>query len=326
MADDHTPGPDNSDISDLYRQYWKPVLGYLRGFGISHQDAEDVAQIVWLKARERMGRPPGAGDFDPNIGGFYTWITRCIAKYEALEWIRRQGRDGTVYMADDQYQQIDDTRPPFDEAKLYQMHMAFCRLFRLLFLCGGYPHEQLAYGLAKLIYGKPSGRSIEAKAEHVDAEYGDKKLQTVAGCFMGKYSALSGLIGVYGFLRVSLRHLHRRMEYKVEELIRGLTKEPKRIQNAVVADTCFRDYYIKTSDRKTHPVSDWIYRVEEKLRRILGIEKDVGLDEGMEQVDWSAEREPGTMHACARCKLRSVEPCITEMCKHKQTDGDAMKR
>jgi DNA-directed RNA polymerase specialized sigma24 family protein len=321
-TDDHALSRDNSDLSELYKQYGRPLLGYLRGFDVSYQDAEDIAQIVWLEVSERMDRPPAEGGFDPGIGGFYTWITRCVAWSKVLDWKRkeRKRRKRTLTISGEQEQQIKDTRPTFDEAKLYQMHMVFCELFRLLFLCGGYPHEQLAYGFAKLIYGKPSHRSIEARAANVDTDYGDKELQTVVGCFMSKYSASSGLIGVHGFLRVSLRHLHCRMEYKVEELIRNLAKELKRIQNTVIADTCFRDYYIKVSDRDTHPTSDWFYRVEEKLRRILGIEKGVGLDKGVEQVDWSAQRDPGKMHVCGRCKLRTVEPCITKMRKHNQID------
>jgi len=53
---------------------------------------------------------------------------------------------------------------------------ALLELHRLTLLCGGYPHEQLAFLFAKSLYGQPSNRAIEGDPERVDREHGSTAL------------------------------------------------------------------------------------------------------------------------------------------------------
>ena len=49
----------------------------------------------------------------------------------------------------------------------------------ITFLCGGYPHQLLAFGYSKLIYGTPSPRRIEGKAAKVDEEHSAESLENL---------------------------------------------------------------------------------------------------------------------------------------------------
>lgn len=308
-------GGDREAFNQLVLRYNESLVGYLSTFNSTRSDADDVAQKVWLWIWTHRAR------YDPAKGKtFYDWVRGIARNVRRRPKLNRPiEQPGIPDNVDTEGTPVAHGAPKqtpvtilIEEERLHQLHLAYSELFRLLFRCGGYPHEQLGYALAKLIYGRQSNRTIEGDAVAADTEYGMVELEQLAKLFCEEYQAAMGLRTSAWpvFPGEDLRPLQIRLTYTVQEMRPRQTGALSTIQGTVVAYTHLRDYYAR-GNRKTHPISDWCSRVEGQLRRIVGASK-------MRQnkcTDGNAPVQcPRAVKArvCNRCKLRNLRPCSTE--------------
>jgi RNA polymerase sigma factor (sigma-70 family) len=305
---------DGEAYERVVKENNESLLGFIRGFGQSFSDAEDIAQEVWVKAWRHID------SYDPQRGKFRTWIYG-IARHEVNDrWAKKSKEqirflneaEGCDILAAQEAKENTPLSLLLKEEMLYQMHLVYCEFFHWLFYCGGYPHEQLAYGFAKLIYGKKSERTIEGNPDKVDANFGSQELGRVAELFLQAYKTASGITASWGpsCTRKDLEPLYKRIRYKVKELRQPLPTSLETIQDVIVAQTHLKDYYVTVKNRRTHPITDWCYRVERQLRRVIARLKNVDTDNHPEQTA-QASFINANMKICPRCKLRHLEPCLS---------------
>ena len=140
--------------------------------------AEEIAQNVGLEAWKSMTESPEEGGFDQSKGVFYSYIINRFAKFHVLQWRRRKARSveiltgfeggdgGRAFKLPDGRGLAPDERLEKEE-ELRLLVAGYAELFRILFLCGGYPHQQRAFGLSKHVFGRKSRRGIEGAPELV---------------------------------------------------------------------------------------------------------------------------------------------------------------
>ncbi len=74
--------PDGGQaLCQLCRSYWYPVYSFVRGHGLSAEDAADVTQGVFEKLLERQD----IASLDPAKGQFRSWLRAC-ARYYLCNW------------------------------------------------------------------------------------------------------------------------------------------------------------------------------------------------------------------------------------------------
>ena len=303
---------DRDAFNRLVERYNEAIVGYLRTF--TANDADDLAQKVWLQAWAHLAK------YDRTRSPFYSWV-RGIARHLGQRWRRKRVievsgmfddpdvEDGLATLASTEQTPQDLLA---EEEKLRQRHLAYCRLFYVLFRCGGYPHEQLGFGLAKLIYGQKSNRAIEGAAAAADANYGAEELGRIAEFFCEEYqAALCRWSPAWpACLSEDLRPLRIRLQYTVGELKPQRASTGASLQEMIVGHTHLKDYY-GGGRRKTHPISDWCGRVESQLRRVVGAPK-AELEQWAERIAQMPYPVIVKPAVCNRCKLRHFEPCFTE--------------
>jgi RNA polymerase sigma factor (sigma-70 family) len=78
------PSTRRNAFAQLVRDYQRRVYGIVRKMVISHDDADDIVQDVFVKVWDNMDRFKGES-------GLFTWIYR-IAVNESLQFLRRRRR------------------------------------------------------------------------------------------------------------------------------------------------------------------------------------------------------------------------------------------
>ncbi len=73
---------DRSELIALYLRYRREVYRHARRIVVSHDDAEDVTQQVFLKLMMRLGR------YDTSQAEFSAWMRR-VARNAAIDHLRR---------------------------------------------------------------------------------------------------------------------------------------------------------------------------------------------------------------------------------------------
>jgi RNA polymerase sigma factor (sigma-70 family) len=76
----HNPAQRNAGVSEFIRQFQKPVYYYLRRMVLSHEDADDLTQMVFIKAWKGLDGFRG----DSKLS---TWLYR-IAHNECISFLR----------------------------------------------------------------------------------------------------------------------------------------------------------------------------------------------------------------------------------------------
>lgn len=105
----------------LYAQFYRPVIRWMRAFGVSAAEAEDVAQEVFIVVRRKLGSFVG--------GSLPAWIYR-IARLTASDYRRRAWFRRVVFLADGFSSELSQTeRGPEEEL---QRREAAVELERLL--------------------------------------------------------------------------------------------------------------------------------------------------------------------------------------------------
>jgi len=307
---------DREAFNHLVQSYHKPLVGFIRGKGVHEPDCDDVAQEVWTRVWQKIGAGPAEGGYNPEKGSFYTWVAYCFARYRIRAWRARE-RPRRVVAADDP--RIEEpTQPPFDpthEEQLRRRLAAFAELLRVTFLCGGYPHEQLAFGFTKLIYGSRSRRAVEGLPRYVSRRHGAEPLDQLTRTFVDQYASVSEIddAALAELLPACIEPVRLRSALTVMRLIRPLPKHLHPIKDECTGQTCLRQYYTGDPDAKgagtTHPITHWCHRVSQKVRRVLGVDDNADPQEMIEELAGRTTAASPNGRVCRQCKLRSVPPC-----------------
>lgn len=289
------------DLERLVRDYHKPLVTCVSVriycFGGRESDAEDIAQEVWLDVSQKNNTTQKEGAYDPKKGAFYTYLLG-FAKNKIKQWKdKRPEPMGTLL--------VRFTEP----GMLGVVSDAYSKLFCIVFKCGGYPHEQLSFAFSKHIYGQASSRAIEGSSAKLESKHGDTRLDKLLDEYWQSYISISGLQDEeLQRLAHCLEPVRLRMGLKVKELMSlapAALKFYARHKNKQVARTCLRDYYANSHRSSSSVISDWCYGVEDKVRRVIGINKDKLSKDILETVAKSVTDDK----ECGRCKLRIVSPC-----------------
>ena len=306
-------------LEELADVFHGPIRGCVQGKGLSPHDAEDVAQNVWIEVQKRIRMPSEDGGYDPDRARLFTYTSR-IASSRVVDWWRERQRAPRA--VDDSADEDDNesrqpvTDPEEDPSQIVERleRLLFVNreLFRLAFLCGGYPHEQLAFAFVKLIDQKPTD---------VESAHGRKRLGELVEEFLesyrlatrfaqeefNKYPPLLGPLRARLSLAVGL--LFERAPEDTRDLVAALAQE-------LVLSTRMQDYCARTGP--THPFSYWTHSVARRVRKVLGVEsrekqpdelEDEVLGELMGRQEGDGRVEPLPRQGCNRCALREVPPC-----------------
>jgi len=168
----------------------------------------------------------------------------------------------------------------------------------------------------KHIYGKQSKRTIEGNAKKVDADYGDHALKDVLIEYLEVYRRISQIDDEKFFEDLSkhLEPVRKRLNLRVDKLIRPLPSHMEQHRGKEVKLTCFRDYYTKKEQSVTQPLTYWCDRLQDRIQSLLGL-KDTISENALIREIMHRKRSGGTKlkpKSCNRCKLRHVPPCSIE--------------
>ena len=298
------------------------LIGRIRRRLWDRNDAEDIAQEAWAAMWEDIHTPVEEGGYDPARGTpLHVYVYERFGKFLIR---RRWGRaTGPVLGATDGAEggpEPTDYREPRPEeaaqlAEMVELKLAaYSELLRLTFLCGGYPHQQLALAFSKLIYGTRSDRAVEGSPRRVDQEHGHEPMERLATSFWEAYEAASQITdpGTLEELGKHLQPVRLRLRLTVGELTRldrASSKHFADMLQRVVAATCLSDYYARRKGGYTTAIPDWCDKVERRLRQVLGLSRDTSQEGVIEAVAGTGEHGEARPTVCNRCKLRHVPPC-----------------
>jgi DNA-directed RNA polymerase specialized sigma24 family protein len=343
-------GGSQDAFKQLVQNNQKKLEVYIKSWpGIQPVDAEEIGQEVWNDIWECIHRFPEDGGYNPAKGSFLTWVINYKAKQKILDRLKRlrskqNKREIVGIPVGENGELIFEPQIQHNfgaEEERYLKVMAYRELFRLTFLCGGYPHEQLAFGFSKLVYGEKTEESkkrkdkkgeevqegtrgdVEGVPRKVDSEYGAEWLGALINHFWNSYQSVSAIddLDTLRSLEGSLEPMRLRLKLKVRDLMKMKKQEKEEkeknnplrnhlevIKEKPVAETCLRDYYAR-KDQKTHPISHWSVRIANTIRRVLGLVKGTSEDEVVEEITARLKNGPVEPISCNRCKLRHAPPC-----------------
>jgi hypothetical protein len=199
------------------------------------------------------------------------------------------------------------------EEKLRLTNSAFLELLRLIFLCGGYPHQQFAFAYSKLIYGLPSHRSIEGAAEKVHLENGDIPFKTLITTFWNAYKSASQLDAQ--ILQIADHHLdpiRLRLPLEVGKILKfdnASKTQFEKLLSKKTGETCLNNYYAGHKGSFTAAIPDWCYKVEKRIRTILTCEKDTSSDDAVGTIIQQKNAASTQPKSCNHCKIKHLPPC-----------------
>jgi hypothetical protein len=193
-------GGDESAYAWLQERFHRPLVGLVvLKTGWEHRHADQAVRANWVERRLDILRPPEAGGYDPEgslLFHSYVW-KHCVA-WSALyeEGDRRPPPVSLTTAEGEEWELPDEAQPSPDAAEIERerartfseaMHLLLDWLFRPE---TGYPHQQLAFGFAKLLYGKPSPRGLEGDPGRTVSAHGSTRLAKLAEEFRRAYADL----------------------------------------------------------------------------------------------------------------------------------------
>ncbi|MDD5018465.1 MAG: hypothetical protein PHO15_10230 [Eubacteriales bacterium] len=314
---DKVKAGDTSAFDKIVALYQKPLFGYMkvRIYGYQEADLEDLSQIIWLDVLKKTSLPYEDGGYDPKASAFYTYLTRRVAEYSIKQWFdrKKKGREFLVDINDQAINALSDTDIPERVYELEEeMHLrvyAYQALFRLVFLCGGYPHQQLAFGFAKLVYGKQSNRALEGRILDFYNSNKTYPLSYLLNRFKKEYASASffeqeELERIY----LLLRPVEIRLELAVKELMQydGISLDyhgdiaAKLVKDTSIKEYCEKDGKEKSGKEISDTISNWCYRLKKRLKNIITVDSIDDLSE--------TEILNGNQK-CGYCNLKKIPPC-----------------
>lgn len=308
---------DSCAFDRIVELYQTPLFGYLkvRIYCGRKEELEDLSQIIWLNIFEKVNLPFEQGGYSPQAGSFYTYLTRRIAEYKVRQWFdeKKKVNERVAFGDDHALEKIPagdtpETTYEFDE-NMRLRENAYREFFRLLFLCGGYPHQQLAFGFTKLLHGTQSTRTLEGKIMNFYSMVKTQPLSELIDEFRTEYSSESFFEGekleeLYGFLQP----VEARLELTVKQIM-GLDAASLDynvdIAEKVMRDTNLKEYCEKPGKEKSGKeisdgISNWCYRLKIRLKRMLSADS---------AEDLAGEKVDVDKRVCNHCYLRNIPPC-----------------
>ncbi|MFA5251545.1 MAG: RNA polymerase sigma factor [Phycisphaerae bacterium] len=306
------------DIERLFEKYRKPLVAYINvRINGKLSDAEDIAHKACVKLLSKINIINiKVGDKSSN-DSFYGYLIG-IAKNLIKDWFEEMSRSPAQLPADSSIQMDEpiDTHQSALREELDLRLAAYSELFRIAFLCGGYPYEQLVFAFSKHIYGQESSRAIEGSLAKFDSNHKKTLLSKLLEEYWQTYKFISHL-GDNEIQRMGnyLEPIRVRMKLKVKELVElapVLLAHYQNLLNEEVGRTTLYDYYANLGRSPGDIFSDWCYGVEDKVRRVFGVQKGAMFGKTLDDVEEKVAKGPIIPHGCSHCKLRAVPPCHIE--------------
>jgi len=285
------------DLERFFDLYYKSFVGFVRNISsLTYDDAQDVVQESCKKALERIDTYDTQRPFKP-------WFYRILYN-ETINWYRRNSLNPLILVEPIVLEQIiaeasiedpliEDDQAECEAKTIMQME-AVLNLIRLLFRCGGYPHEQMAFTYAKVIHGKlDKKRNLYINAKEMDEKYGSVSLFTLVNDCPAHWKK-----EIRARVKYLLKSVKQRMEEKAGVLVKT-DKIPDNLYDTPVKNTCWRDYYPAKGHGNNHPLTEWCSRVVTRLREILNVPEISDMTEKMA----ATKLKNGS---CVHCKLRHV--------------------
>lgn len=286
-----------TQFEELVKKFHRPMVTYCRTRAHDLSSAEEMVQQTWYRVWRDESEGRGKG-FDPTQGSFFTYVVNRYMKFGPP---RARQFDSTNIA---QLPAVNE-KSPADALVLRENAerrlAAFRELFRLLFLCGGYPHEQLAFAWSKHIYANSAGAGRGAP-KRFDSEQVAKPLTQMTDDYWEAYQSRASLgraeiATLCGFLdpmknrlRLSVDHLFATRS-NVLRALDELAQKP-------VGSLCMHTF-VTTNMDLAESISDWCAKVREKVIACLG------MDETDEIGSLAADPHTGPPSGCSRrrCKL-----------------------
>ena len=313
---------DSEALDRIARKYQRPLAGFFRNRGVFEPSVVDeLVQDTWIKFLHSMHRSVNEGGWDPNKGRLYSWLIGYIAinilrqsrRIVVTEGSRLRSLDEDKESGcADSYAVSSELDPAEylsqdEEARLRRR--AAVQLFRVTALCGGYPHQYLAYGLSKLVYGIKTRRGIQGSSARTANEHGPLLLDAIQQDFWNGFADCSDLDAD------TLQSLHSAHElpirYRLPLRLRDLLQRDAHsraifghILDRRVGETTLESYYTAGEGGFTTAIPDWCNRVEKRVRSLIGLElppqPNSGEQEFLPQVA-----------GCRRCKMLTACPVMS---------------
>ncbi|GAG28384.1 unnamed protein product, partial [marine sediment metagenome] len=183
---------DGTAFAKLHSAFEGALIGFILGriHWIGVNEAVDIAQDVWIKVWKHMQDPTPKRVYDPEFS-FYTFIIKFFAKNVIGDWKKKQKANKELSDALTQYQDALSSSSD-DDDDAYRRFLGRLEMFRLTFLCGGYPHEQLAFAFAKGIYGIETEKGeIRANCETAYERHANTPLRKLLRYYLKAYKSKS---------------------------------------------------------------------------------------------------------------------------------------
>ncbi|MBD3182119.1 hypothetical protein GF312_07495 [Candidatus Poribacteria bacterium] len=311
-------------LSEKYNEIlFKYIIRQIKTRTYNYEDdARNILHNTWIKVTDKINK------YDPQRGTFGKYVY-TLAKNEIEDYFPQRKKEPRYDSLDSAINKTSEFRRPdiilLKKEELEMKKRAFMELFRILFLCGGYPHQQLAFAYSKLIYGKSKRRSKEKDSSRInggmigshqetDRKQGHKPLRSLADSFLKDYEPELDTKELEK-LRNHLKPLYKRLNMRVNSLFADL---PNKIDleeilnilgNNIVGTTCLRDY--SKEGQYTNSISDWCDKIVKSFEIYLNVkirEKEEQPRDVYEIVD-IVKTSATNPRNCNKCKLRNIPPC-----------------
>jgi DNA-directed RNA polymerase specialized sigma24 family protein len=325
------------DMETLIAAHHQALIGYFRlNLWCDQQRAEDAAQETWKRVIKRFHNPPDSptrAGYNADVGAFYTWVVAGFATYIVRQLQKKKKTEVVLPPPgpgpEPPPEPVDQAPGPDEMAQieddLLMQTTSFRQVHRLVFHCGGYPHQQLAYGFSVCLNSHPSNRGMEGAPAQVGYQHGGTALAKLADQYVLEFVRQSGVADVHR-LEADLEPLRERLQVSVRKLVRtdpASAELFKPIADREVADTCLRDYHVgptmvgkkRVGSKRAFPaaIADWCYKVKLRVQARVSKDDDESADEATAEaaavVPAAPPDQPLTLPVCRRCMLRHLAPC-----------------
>jgi hypothetical protein len=244
------------------------------------QDFQDLAHDAWCRIQKQLS------DFDPTRP-FWPWVSLILDRL-CIDAIRKgegPGGSGGILTQDNEHLVLRDPSDARESpSTLMERRDEFLKLWIVLWRDGGYPHQQLAFGYCKMIYGDTpgsKGRSAGAPTE-VCKKHGRTNLDALAdhffNDFLGAADVSEGTRTAKG-MRAAMKPLFDRLGQLFGALVVLLMPHDDCRRYGPLAkirtgETSMSSY-VDRGDLQGRHISDWSDKVRKRIiRTILSRYKD----------------------------------------------------
>jgi DNA-directed RNA polymerase specialized sigma24 family protein len=256
-------GADDEAWGILYNSFVLPVRGFIAGQIGAVEDAEDLAQECFIRAKKGLEE----GLFDRQYR-FYTFL-RSIAVHLVQDYWRYRSKTETR-LRDHAGREEDSPlafQPSFSPLERLE-------LLRLVFVCGAKLHQILMFCFVKLLEWRP---------REVVKERSDSSLGSLTDEFLASYYApLEQFLSRTTFYDTYCSALLDLVSAPVDEVYRELEYQSLRKEtHSAVGRLILRQFF---GCNPAANISDWCDRVRIRTRKLLS-ETNIGMNDAESVVD-----------------------------------------